>query len=307
MNRTQALEILGIREDDDYSEEDIKRTYHSKILQYHPDKNKSVDAADRFVEIQEAYNFIKSESHNAAPISDEYDYCGESYNDILKTFLSSILREETPIIAKIMELILRKICRIIEINADAIIDYLRNINRDTLKLIRIILSKYSHILHLSAEFFEKIDDIIGNDRTDEYILLNPTLEDLLSEDNVYILKHDDKSYLVPLWQHEMIFENNGNKNLIVKCFPILPDNMELDECNILTVQLQYNVCELWDREMVVELGGKSFTLMGNMFRLTSQPQRIEFDGSGVPYNNTDNVLDVSKRQSIIFMVTVMNG
>jgi len=300
MNRKRAFEILELREDTDYSEDDIKRTYRAKILQYHPDKNKSADAAVRFVEIHDAYKFLKSESSNTANID---DHCGQSYNDILKTFLSSMLREETPIIAKILELILRKMCIIIENNTDVIIDYLRNINRDTLKMIRTILSKYSHILHLSVDFFDKIDELI---RVDEYILLNPTLENLLSEDNIYILKHDDKSYLVPLWQHEMIFENE-NKNLIVKCFPILPDNMELDECNVLTVQLQYNLCELWGREVVVEIGGKLFTLTGNMFTLTDQPQRIEFEGCGVPYNNTDNALDVSKRQSVIFIVTVGNS
>ena len=299
MNRKRAFEILELREDADYSEDNIKRTYRTKILQFHPDKNKSADAAVRFVEIHDAYKFLKTESSNTANLD---DYCGQSYNDILKTFLSSMLREETPVIAKIMELVVRKICKIIEHNTDAIIDYLRNINRDTLKMIRSILSKYSHILHLSTEFFEKIDELI---REDEYVLLNPTLENLLSEDNIYILRRNEKSYLVPLWQHEMIFETD-NKNLIVKCFPILPDNMELDECNVLTVQLQYNICELLGREVIVEIGGKSFTLMGNMFVLTDQPQRIEFEECGVPYNNTDNVLDISKRQSVIFIVTVVN-
>lgn len=299
MNRKHAFEILELREDIDYTEDDIKRTYRAKILQFHPDKNKSADAAVRFVEIHDAYNFIKSESPNANSSTDEC--CGQSYNDILKTFLSSILREETPIIAKIMETILRKICIIIENNSDAIIDYLRNINRDTLKMIRNILSKYSHILHLSSEFFDKIDELI---RVDEYILLNPTLDDILSEENIYILKHDDKSYLVPLWQHEMVFENE-NKNLIVKCFPILPDNMELDECNVLTVKLQYNICELWCRDVIVKIGDHPFTFTGNMFTLTDQPQSIEYMNCGVPYNNTDNVFDSNKKQPIVFIIRII--
>ena len=57
MNLKQALNILGLRED--ASDDDIKKAYRSKILQFHPDKNKAPDAADKFLEIQAAYNYLK--------------------------------------------------------------------------------------------------------------------------------------------------------------------------------------------------------------------------------------------------------
>ena len=299
MNLKHALNILGLREDAD--EDEIKKAYRSKILQFHPDKNKSPDAADKFLEIQEAYNYLKLNDS----VSEDGEVNDESYPDILKTFLSTVFREETtPLIAKIIEIIGKKICLIVEHNVDHIVDYLRTINRDTLKIVYGVLLKYRTVLHLSSELIERINELIGAE--EECIVLNPGLEDLFSDENVYILKREDRAYLVPLWHHEMTFDNSGNA-FNVRCFPVLPDNMELDECNNLTVTLQYHYSELWGREVIVEIGGRPFLIRGNTLRLTGDPQRVEYLDCGIPYNNSDDVLDVSKKQSVIFMITVING
>lgn len=308
MNRRQALKIIGLREDD-ITEDKLKKEYRAKILEFHPDKNKAPDAAAKFIEIQEAFSVLKESDSESENGIDSDEYRGESYNDLLKKFMSTVFQEESPLVAKIVEIICKKICLILEHSSDHIIGYLRNINRDTLKTIHSFLSKYSGVFHLSSDIFEKIEEILQHVNTeltvDEYIVLNPTLEDLMSEENIYILKYLDRSYLVPLWQHEMVFDISG-QNLVVKNYPILPENMELDECNILTVRLQYHLQELWGREVKVDIGGKLFTITGNMLKMTGEPQHIEYCDLGVPYNNTDNVLDASQRQSIIFMVTVVN-
>jgi DNA-directed RNA polymerase subunit F len=302
MNQKDAFEILGIREDA-YSEQNsltddaLKKAYRAKILQYHPDKNKSPDAAAKFIEVQDAYKFLYSESEDQHVFNRE-----ESYNDTLKSFWSSVLREETsPLISKIIEIICKKICAVLDNNMEHIVYYLRNINRDTLQTIRSILSKYRHVLHFTSDIFDKIDEIL---EANEYIILNPTLDDLLSDDNIYILKYESKSYAVPLWHHEMTFEHEM-QNLNVRCFPVLPENMELDEMNVLTVRLQYHLHELWDTEVVVEIGSKSFHVSGKDLRLTSHIQKVEFDGRGVPYNNMDDVLDESQKQPVIFIINII--
>jgi hypothetical protein len=298
MNRRAAFEILEITEHAS-SENDIKKAYRAKILQFHPDKNKSPDASAKFLEIQEAYKFLTKNSHHVD---------GESYPDVLNAFLRTIFREETKLISKLTELICKKICRAVENNAEHVIEYLRNINRENVKMIRDILLKYSHVVPFSKDFFERIDEIIEGDSSgDAYILLNPELEDLFSDENIYVLKHDNQSYLVPLWHHEMTFQKGQdleNKNIFVRNYPILPDNMELDEFNVLTVKLQYHISELWDREVAVDVGGKRFVIFGNSLRLTDAPQRIEYDECGVPYNNLDDIFDASKKQPIVFMITV---
>ncbi|XP_064086077.1 dnaJ homolog subfamily B member 4-like [Macrobrachium nipponense] len=48
--------ILGISQD--ASMEDIKRAYRKMALRYHPDKNKSSDAEERFKAISQAYEIL---------------------------------------------------------------------------------------------------------------------------------------------------------------------------------------------------------------------------------------------------------
>lgn len=47
------------------SEEEIKRAYHRLALQYHPDKNKSEEAAERMRQINEAYQTLSDPSARA--------------------------------------------------------------------------------------------------------------------------------------------------------------------------------------------------------------------------------------------------
>lgn len=289
MNRKKALDILEVRED--VSEKDLKREYRKKLLLYHPDKNKSPDASTKFIAVQEAYAYLQRDARQDC-----------SYVGILKSFLLSILREEsTPIeeliIAKISELF----CVIIENNTDSIVEYLRTINRDTLAKVYGVICNYRNLMPFDSSLFERIGELL---REDETVILNPRLEDLLSDENVYILKRGDRAYLVPLWHHEVVFDDASGNNLVVRNYPILPDYMELDECNVLTVNLQYHLSSLWDQVVEVKIGSKIFSIDGNMLRLTGDKQRIEFCDAGVPYNNMDNMLDISNRQSVVFMVTV---
>jgi curved DNA-binding protein CbpA len=60
-------EILGITQA--ASEQEIKKAYRKLALQYHPDKNKNADAADRFNEIQKAYEVLSD-----TQLKNAYDY-----------------------------------------------------------------------------------------------------------------------------------------------------------------------------------------------------------------------------------------
>lgn len=297
MNRKNAYRILELDEDVYYTDAEIKKQYRAKILQYHPDKNASPSASERFIEIQEAYTFLHSN------VTDEYK--NASYKDVLHSFLSSVLREETniPLLRSIIEMICKKVCFIIDNNVDAIIDYLRNINKDTLKMVHSILSKYRKILHFSEELINSIEELL---EIDECIVLNPTLDDLMSEENVYILKNDGKSYLVPLWHHDIVFDcpSAECKKMIVRVFPLLPENMEIDDYNILTVRLQYNINEIWNRDVKISIGGASFIIPGKQLRLTDEPQILEYDDCGIPYNNVEDIFDNSVRQPVVFIIRV---
>ncbi|KAM9313998.1 dnaJ homolog subfamily B member 1b [Pholidichthys leucotaenia] len=63
-------EILGIKKG--ASEDDIKKAYRKQALRYHPDKNKSPGAEDKFKEIAEAYDVLSDPKKK-----DIYDRYGE--------------------------------------------------------------------------------------------------------------------------------------------------------------------------------------------------------------------------------------
>uniref|UniRef100_A0A3Q1ESF9 DnaJ heat shock protein family (Hsp40) member B1b n=1 Tax=Acanthochromis polyacanthus TaxID=80966 RepID=A0A3Q1ESF9_9TELE len=63
-------DILGIKKG--ASEEDIKKAYRKQALRYHPDKNKSPGAEDKFKEIAEAYDVLSDPKKK-----DIYDRFGE--------------------------------------------------------------------------------------------------------------------------------------------------------------------------------------------------------------------------------------
>lgn len=62
--------VLGIKRD--ASEDEIKKAYRKQALKYHPDKNKSPGAEDKFKEIAEAYDVLSDPKKK-----DVYDRFGE--------------------------------------------------------------------------------------------------------------------------------------------------------------------------------------------------------------------------------------
>ena len=230
MNKEKALEILEIEEAD---EETIKKAYRLLALRYHPDKNADEDATTKFQEIHEAYTYLNGSVH---------DDSSTDYKSLLRAFLRTWIVGDGDSDNDVLHEWLRRITTICEDKALAL---LNNIDKHILKTIYELLSKNSDALHVSKHFIEKMHEVLKTKfEKDERIILHPFLEDM---ENIYKLTVREKVFLVPLWHHHLIYDDEDGKEIYVDCYPLLPELMWLDE---------YNNINVLDVGVIVKLGVK---------------------------------------------------
>jgi len=315
MNYKNACEILDLKQDACIEIEAIKRQYKLKALVYHPDKNKSLDASSKFQEIHDAYefllkhmDFIDSDDESVFTESDEdyFDFNESSqnvenltgYRWVLYSFLKNITKKENN--GSIFFIIIQKISTMCESKA---LETLEKIDKKLLIKIAETLKSYKEAFHFSLDFFDKIENIAKKKmENDECIILNPKLDDLF-DNNIYKLKVDDFSYLVPLWHHELVYDNSGN-DVYVKCFPVLPDNVSIDENNNLHVNLSLKIADLLENENIYfSLGKANFAFESCQLKVTRN-QKIVLDKKGISRINTVDVYDVSRKSDVILNITI---
>ena len=71
MANTDYYQVLGVSRND--SEEDIRKAFRKRAMEYHPDRNKNPDAEDKFKEINEAYQVLSDSKKRA-----QYDHFGHA-------------------------------------------------------------------------------------------------------------------------------------------------------------------------------------------------------------------------------------
>lgn len=282
-NETARLE-LDIEKHVSITPDLLKKKYRIKALIYHPDKNKSNDANDQFRRIHEAYQFL---SDNNKPPENQ------TYVDLLKEFLNN----NSPIV----HIIINKLTQLRE---EKMVKFLETIDKQMLIDIYKLLLSNKDILHIPDILIDEMKRIlISKTRSDERIILNPSLEDLM-RDSLYKLVVNEQTYLIPLWHHELVYDNLGS-DLYVKCNPILPDNVKIDEMNNLIVSLQYNIYDLLMVDVVnVVVGGRELSFQPKELKLMNR-QQITFVGVGISRIKQKNVYDVSTRGDVIIDITLI--
>ena len=298
MNISIALNILHINSLVNLDLQSLKKKYHKLALQYHPDKNgNTIESKEHFQKIGEAYDLLKREIKEIS-IDENNDLENESgYMFILTVFLKTLFKDVNYDI-------------VLSILKDAVsVALFESINKEMCIYIYDFIIKYKTILHISDETLENVKQIILEKYKDVQIfILNPSLFDLF-ENNIYKLKVEDVIYYVPLWHSEIIFQKEKNKNkdkdneIIVKCIPELPDNVELDENNnlIITVQIPLSVFLFQDKIYIVWLEKYKFEI--NVSKLSCTIDQIYvLKERGISQISEKEVFDISKKSDIIFFI-----
>ena len=303
MDYETACQILDIHIDVDtsLSEEYIRKKYKMMALKYHPDKNPhDIDSSTlQFQKIKEAYDYL-IQYNGYYPIYHDEDTDLTDYKNMLFAFLKSVIKEEendniwNELKNKLFYMILSKISVICESKS---IYFLNKLEKGVLIKIQEILKKYRDVFHLSTSFIEKIDSIIlEKGKEKECIILHPFIDDLY-ENNLYKLTEKGMIYIVPLWHHELVYDNCGN-DLIVKCCPILDENIDIDENNNVHMQLNYSIGDLFGKEtQEFYIGKQTFSLNIHDIRLTKY-QVIHLPNKGISKIDTKEIYNIDHKSDL---------
>jgi glutaredoxin-related protein len=297
MNLKEALNVLEIDAPlNNINLEYLKKLYHKLALQNHPDKNGNTqESTQKFQRIQEAYEVLKREISilNNEEIPNNQDNLS-SYATLLHSFVDGLLK------GKYNDIIKNIIKKIVGGYAEDIsLKLFEDMSKEQSLKIYDFIIKYKQLLRISDEIIIKVKEIILKKFKDIQIyLLNPSLNDLF-QNNVYKLDIDGKIYFVPLWHSELYFDSD----IIVKCNPELPSNVEIDEDNNLIITERISLTfSLFDEKMrVIKIGNYSFELpMDQLF--IRRFQIFTLKKQGISRIIEDDIYKIEDKADIIIKV-----
>jgi len=282
MNWETACEILELEHK--HTDKMLKTAYYKQALKHHPDKNKlEPNIGEKFKEINTAYVFLQNS--NFEPET--------KYRDIIKSCIkyfvpntdwSDIFLDTTldNIINNCGKLSLRLFKDMGKEKSIEIYDFLSN-NKE--------------IFNISEETFVEMHKIMKEKmRDDNIIILNPTLADIL-DDKIYKLEIQKKTFYVPLWHHEVIFDHSGN-DIIVKCIPELEEHITIDNQNNIHCYFKGPINEVLEKEKIeLKLGDKIFEIKSNSLSIT-QHQTYAFRNEGILLINNAHLFSTEDRGNI---------
>jgi len=307
MNYKTACGHLEIDDSDVLNDILLKKQYRKLALKYHPDKNVLKDTSNEFRQVKESYDYLMKYEGYSEPDVNEYfeenkdtDEDNQSYRNLLFSFINTVVGEDNS--NAILISILNKISSLCQEKA---LDTLNRLDKSTLFKVYELSLKYQEAFHYETDFIDKIRLLfIHKSSSDERILLNPSLDDLFSQ-NLYKLVDNNNNYYIPLWQNEVIFDSSG-VNLYVVCEPKLPPHILIDERNNVHVNLSYRISELWGKEFIdVSVGPKILPIQIDKLHLKND-QTVRYAIIGIPVAKTKDVYDVSTISDIIFHIHLSN-
>lgn len=276
MNYQRAFKVLEI--DEHYADKNrmtieiVRKQYKMLALKWHPDRNKAIDAAERYREIKDAHDFLLEKGSEGTGSERP-----QSYTSVASNFFETLYNNEH-FQRRIFHPLLMKVTTLCEEKALA---FILRLDADRATKLLTMIETYKTTLHFSDAFFEKVR---GHIEGKQSIVLNPNIDDLM-QSNVYRLS---EGIIAPLWHPLLEYEKEG---LMVHCLPELPDNMWIDDDdeNTLNVEITETVENIWKMgHLEISIGKEKKRVEMSNLKL-KQSQIVELKGQGIPIPHTDNV------------------
>jgi len=304
MDIIKAFEILELEyKIDCISPALLKKQYHIKALQHHPDKNgNTLESTIKFRQINDAYMLLSSvftvEETRDESVRDESvrdESVRDEYVDLLNAFISEFANKKYMDVLK--DIIVNCSYKIFE-----------SLSKSYSMEIYHFLSKNKYIFHITQEVLTHVLEIIHTKEI-QNIIINPTIDDLF-ENNIYKLTYKNVLYLVPLWHHEVYFDEKPQDvesqkpmdEFMVSCNPILQNNMVIDEENnmIVYIEVLFEIGLLHKKSIDFRLGKKEFCVPIKEL-LLQQTQTFVFKYQGIS-KIKDEIDNVEEKSDIVAVI-----
>ena len=293
MNYDNALETLNISTE--YTADELRRAYYKHSLKHHPDKNNSEDANDQFRNGKIAYEFLR-EHKNLPTIKEDDDL---SYI----AFFKRGVRYMIPELENDDEFINNTVKILLDSCKNVTLKMIEKMNKDRALHTYSYLKKYKEVFNVDDELLGEILIVINSKlSSDNIIILNPNIEDLLN-DKIYKFSTDGRDYYIPLWHTEVTYDVSGN-DLILQCIPELPSNIIIDNYNNLHITIEYSVQQiLLEQKLIFEIGERALEIPSTALKIQGKQTHV-IKSKGILLAQHNDLYDTTKRGDIYVYINL---
>ena len=312
----KARELLNLKYN--YTLEELKKNYRLLALKHHPDKNEnSEESCEIFKEVNNAYLYLLNFDISHEPVTshmfnggDNHGSSGEnggsdSYMSIFRIFIQSLLQKMTVISQENTSLTINTLIKIIVEDCQELsIKMFEDLDKEAAYNIYEIITTYHKAFHISVEKLELFEKIMRNKMAlDNLVVISVSLDDLMGENNIYVLEHDEKKFYIPLWHTELYYKlgkmDNTSVDLIVRCIPVTPSHIYIDSNNDIYTDIRMRILDLLEKQCIeFEIGGKKFIINAAALYIKNN-QTYVLSGAGIPIINSKNMYDIAEKSSIV--------
>jgi hypothetical protein len=312
----KARELLNLKYN--YTLEELKKNYRLLALKHHPDKNEnSEESCEIFKEVNNAYLYLLNFDISHEPVTSHMFNGGDShgcseenggldsYMSIFRIFIQSLLQKMTVISQENTSLTINTLIKIIVEDCQELsIKMFEDLDKEAAYNIYEIITTYHKAFHISVEKLELFEKIMRNKMAlDNMVVISVSLDDLMGENNIYVLEHDEKKFYIPLWHTELYYKlgktDNTSVDLIVRCIPVTPSHIYIDSNNDIYIDIRMRILDLLEKQCIeFEMGGKKFIINAAVLNIKNN-QTYVLSGAGIPIINSKNMYDISEKSSII--------
>jgi len=292
MDFKKAIDLLELTQN--FTENDLKKAYHLKCLQYHPDKNPNGE--EMFKAITNAYQYLKT-FMNTDVGEDFFSNVNDiGYDELLRIYIHSISNRYNWNCNFIVDTLYSIIGECQKLS----LKLFESLDKNTAMKIYSYINKYHYIFHLQSDILTKMKDIVERKNEGEnVIILRPRFSDIYIN-NILKLERDDDVFYIPSWHNEVYFK----KDIVVKIHPELPAHVYIDDDNNTHISISTTLSSLFHREKLeVDIDSIKFYVNVSDIYLR-KVQRIVLSGQGISKIKENDIFNIEDKSDVIITLTL---